>query len=102
MQVHIRNATIPVSDVLRDGYCIAAIWPLLGEKIIEDRWIVEPNLALLNAVSVGACQPHAEIFNARQAELAAQCVALPQTTVRDEHYEFEPDDMLGALRSCLR
>ena len=89
-------------DVLRDAYSVAAIWRLFGEKIVEERRSVETHLALLNAVYVGAGQPLEQILDNRQAEPAAQRVPLPQTTLRGEQCEFEPEATLGAFTSCLR
>ena len=50
MKVNLHNVTIPERDVLRDVYFIAAIWRLLGEKIVEERRSVETHLAFWNAV----------------------------------------------------
>ena len=50
MKVNLRNAPVPERDVLRDGDFIAAIWRLLGKKIVEERRSVGKHWALLNAV----------------------------------------------------
>ena len=64
-KVHLRSATIPERDGLRDAYFIWAIWRLLGEKIVERRRSVETPLALLNAVYQGAGQPLERVLDAR-------------------------------------
>ena len=66
---------------------------------MEERRSVETHLALLKAVSVGAGQPLEKIPDERQAERAAQRVALPQTNLRGEQCEFEPEATLGAFTS---
>ena len=96
-KVKLRNATIPERDVLRDAYFIAAIWRLLGSKIVEQRRSVESQLALLNAVYVGGGQPLERVLDARQTDTAAQRVSLPQTTLCGEECTFEPVATLGAL-----
>ena len=51
LKVHLRNATIPERDLLRDAYFFAAIGRLLAEMIVQDQRSVETHLALLNAVN---------------------------------------------------
>ena len=101
-KVNLGNSPIAERDGLRDAYFISAIWRLLGVKIVEKRKSAGTQLALLNAVYVGAGQPHDQILDDRQTDPAAQHVALPQTTLRGEPCTFEPDDTLGSFRSCLR
>ena len=61
---NLRNGPVPERDVLRDAYFIAAIWRLLGAKIVEKRRSVETQLVLLNAVYVGAGQPLERVWDA--------------------------------------
>ena len=51
---------------------------------------------------MGAGQPLEQILDDRQTDPAAQCVTLPQTTLRGAQCDFEPEATLGAFRSCLR
>ena len=83
-KVNLRNAPIPERDVLRDAYFIAAIWRLLGAKIVEKRRSVETQLVLLNAVYVDEGLPLERVLDARQTDTATQRVALPKTTLRGE------------------
>ena len=52
-------------DVVRDAYFIAAIWPLLGGERGERRSSVERQLALMNAVYVGAGEPFESVLDVR-------------------------------------
>ena len=102
MKVHLRHAAIPARDVLRDAYFIAAIWRLLGEKIVEERLSVGKWFPLWNAVYLGAGQRLEQISVERRGDPAALRVAMPETNLRGDECTLEAEATLGAFTSFLR
>ena len=101
-KVNLHQGPILERDVLRDAYFIAAIWRWLGEQIVQRRRSPESQLALLNAVYVGADQPVERILDDRQVAKDEQREPLPQTTIRGDESDFEPEASLAAFTRCLR
>ena len=89
-------------DVVGDAYSIVAIWPLLETEIRDGRRDDATQMALLNAVYVGAGQLLYRVLDARHVAPAEKRVPLPQTTLRGIVCSFEPVARLGEFTSCLR
>ena len=70
MKVNLRQAPVHDRDVLRDAYFVAAMWRLLGAKIVQRRRSQDTQLALLNALSLGAGQPREQVLDDRQVARA--------------------------------
>ena len=88
--------------MVRDAYFISAIWLLLGTDIRERRRDEGNQMALLNAVYLGAGQPLERVLDARQVAPADKRILLAQRALRGVAYSFEPLSTLGEFTSYLR
>ena len=73
---NLRYAQFEERDVLKDAYFISAIWRLLGTKSQDRRRDDATQLALRNAVDVGAGQPLERVLDVRQVAPADKRILL--------------------------
>ena len=85
------TSAVSERDVMIDAYFIAAIWRLLLAKIALRLKGPETQLALMNAVYLGAAQPREQILDAGQGAEGEKRRPLPQTTLGGEECDFQPE-----------
>ena len=90
------------SDEMRNVYSIVAIRPLLEIEIRDWRRDDATQMALLNAVYVGAGQPLELVLDAHQVSPSDKRIPLAQTTLSGLECSFEQVATLGEFTSCLR
>ena len=88
--------------MLKDASFISAIWRLLGTKRQDRRSDDVTQLALRNAVNVGAGHTLERVLDARQVAPADKRIPLAQTTLRGVTCTFEQVATLGEFTRCLR
>ena len=80
-QVNLRYSQLEERDVVIDAYFIAAIWRVLGGEIRERRSRKERQLALMNAVYVGAGDPLESALDVRKVAAKDKRVSLAKETL---------------------
>ena len=101
-KLNLRYPEADERDVVRDASFMAAIWRLLRTKIRDRRSDSGTQMALMNAVYVGAGQPLERVLDARQVAPTDKRIPLAQTPLRGVACGFEAVATLGEFTSCLR